>query len=382
MPEGVRQHAERAQRRVHGSTGFRLDERGRVRWQGRVSVPLCPWIKTFRKSARKSRFSFVGGSENGLILKFSDSRPTRTYGSAEELRQAFEASAQIEDEGVRSVFLQIGDEEIQKKRFPGARSPENHGVGHIAVMKIQEVRRVMVGFENGEIFLPEMRVARLAAVQGKEKREIGIVGVEQIQGTQIEGVVARNRGEKRIQKVVFFFIELRIMDAEHLVKIRARAVHFGQVQVIDDDGQGKLAKVIPVQLDFLDPFAEFADLRFLGIVEEHVLCWRIVQIDLAGERPLGVVKVAALGLNDPAHLAGIFLFPLGHDVIVRFHFEQPFKDEWKALRGRFFERQDFDVVVVDAEMAAVAFERGFREVVVEKGVVLELGELRVCQDGS
>ena len=92
----------------------------------------------------------------------------------------------------------------------------------------------------------------------------------------------------------------------------------------------------------------------VGIVEEHVLRRSVVEADLTGERALGVVEMAALGLNDPAHLAGIFLFPLGHHVIVRFHFEQPFKDEWKALRGRFFERQDLDVVIVDAEVAAVA----------------------------
>ena len=45
---------------------------------------------------------------------------------------------------------------FSRNDFPGARSPENHGVGHIAVMEIQEVRRVVVGLEDGEIFLPEM----------------------------------------------------------------------------------------------------------------------------------------------------------------------------------------------------------------------------------
>ena len=46
---------------------------------------------------------------------------------------------------------------FNRKRFPGARSPENHGVGHIAVMEIQEVRGVVVGLKDREIFLPEMR---------------------------------------------------------------------------------------------------------------------------------------------------------------------------------------------------------------------------------
>ena len=89
------------------------------------------------------------------------------------------------------------------------------------------------------------------------------------------------------------------------------------------------------------------------------------------------MKVAALGLDDPAHLAGIFFFPLRDDVIVRLHFEQSFEDERKALGRRLFERQDLDVVVVDAQMPAMAFEVRFGKVVVEKGVVLEFGEIEL-----
>ena len=85
--------------------------------------------------------------------------------------------------------------------------------------------------------------------------------------------------------------------------------------------------------------------------------------------------MAALGLDDPAHLAGIFLFPFRDDVIVRFHFEQAFEDERKALGGRLLERQNLDVVVVHAQMPAMAFEGRFGEVVVEEGVVFELGEI-------
>src|SRR5579863_3876705 len=56
--------------------------------------------------------------------------------AAEQLREALKAPAQIEDEGVRSIFLKIGDEEIQKETFSRARPAENHGVGHVAVVEI------------------------------------------------------------------------------------------------------------------------------------------------------------------------------------------------------------------------------------------------------
>ena len=164
------------------------------------------------------------------------------------------------------------------------------------------------------------------------------------------------------------------MDAEDFVEIGARPVHLGHVEVVNHDGQGKLTEVIPVQFDLLDSFAEFPDLGFLGIVEEHVLGGRVVETDLTRERALGVVKMAALRLDHAAHLAGIFLFPFRHDVIIRFHFEQPFEDERETLGGRFFERQNLDVVIVYREMSAMALDGRFGKVVIEEGVVLEFGE--------
>ena len=209
-------------------------------------------------------------------------------------------------------------------------------------------------------------------MKGEEKREIRVVGVEQVQGTQVEDVVARNRREEGVQKVVFFLIELGVVDAEDFIEVGASAVHLGQFEIVNHYGERKLAKVVSAQLNLGNAFAELPDLGFLGIVEEHVLRGGVVQTDLASERTLGVVKVAALGLDKPAHLAGILFFPLRDDVVVGFHFEKPLKDEGKALGGRFLERQDLDVVVVHTEMPAVAFQKRFGKVVVEESVVLEL----------
>src|SRR5208283_1404327 len=282
-------------------------------------------------------------------------------------------------EGMRSVLLQVGDQEVEKKTFPGTGSPENHGVRYVAVMEIQKVWCVVVGLKDRKILLSEMEVARLATVKGEEKREIRIIRVEQVQGTQVEDVVGGNCREKGIQEVVFFFVKLGIVDAENLIEVGACPVHLGQVQVVNHDDERKLAKVVSVQLDFLDAFAEFPDLGLLGIVEQHVLCGSIVEADLASERALGVVKMAALGLNDPAHLAGIFFFPFRDDVKVCFHFKQAFEDERKALGGRLFERQNLDVVIVHPQMPAMAFEMRFGKVVIEEGVVFEFGEFELVR---
>src|SRR5271157_6041534 len=142
-----------------------------------------------------------------------------------------------------------------------------------------------------------MDVARLATVKGEEKGEIRIIRVEQVQGTQVEDVVGGNCREEGVQEVVFFFVKLGIVDAENLIEVGACPVYLGQVQVVNHDGEGELAKVVSVQFDLLDAFAEFPDLGFLVIVEQHVLCGSIAHADLARERALGVVKMAALGLN-------------------------------------------------------------------------------------
>src|ERR1019366_4100684 len=117
------------------------------------------------------------------------------------------------------------------------------------------VGSVVVGLQDREILLAEMEVARLATVKGEEKREIRVVGVEHVERTQVEDVVAGNHCQKGVQKIVFFFIELGIVDAENFIEVCACLVHLGPVQVVNHDGEGKLAKVIPVQLDLLDAFA-------------------------------------------------------------------------------------------------------------------------------
>ena len=90
-------------------------------------------------------------------------------------------------------------------------------------------------------------------------------------------------------------------------------------------------------------------------------------------------KWRRLAWIDPPRLAGIFLFPFGDDVIVGFNFEQALEDEREALGGRFLERQNLDVVIVQPQMPAVAFEMRLAEVVVEESVVFELGEFELVR---
>ncbi len=125
---------------------------------------------------------FLGGRERKRIdfeiLRF---QAHANIGAAEQLRQAFKTSAQVENEGVRCVLLETGDQEIEQKRLPRAGSPEDHGVRDIAVMEIQKIRRVVIGLKDRQILRAQVPVADFARIERKQKREVRVVGVRQIQ---------------------------------------------------------------------------------------------------------------------------------------------------------------------------------------------------------
>jgi hypothetical protein len=77
--------------------------------------------------------------------------------------------------------LEVGDEKIEQKRLSSTRPAQDHRVCHVAIVEIQEIRRVVIGLKNGEIFLPEMMVPGLARVEREEKRKVRVVRVQQIQ---------------------------------------------------------------------------------------------------------------------------------------------------------------------------------------------------------
>src|ERR1700690_19690 len=83
--------------------------------------------------------------------------------------KAAKTSSQIEDECVGLVFLQVGDQKIQQEGFSRSSAAENDGVRHIPVVKIQEIGRLMAGFEDREIFLLKMLVLRVACVQREQE---------------------------------------------------------------------------------------------------------------------------------------------------------------------------------------------------------------------
>src|SRR5260370_22352340 len=111
-----------------------------------------------------------------------------------------------------------------------------------------------------------MQVLRLGTVESEEKGIIRVIGIEKIQRTEVKSVIAGYRREKCVQEIVFLFVKLGVVNTEDLVELGASAVHFRGVQVINDDGEGKLAEIVSLELDLLDALPEFPNLGLFRIV--------------------------------------------------------------------------------------------------------------------
>src|SRR5579863_7093468 len=99
----------------------------------------------------------------------------------------FKAAAKVEDKSIRIIFLKIGDQEVQKKRFSSARASKDHCVRSVFAMQVQVVRGPVIGFEDRQIFLLQVAVDLVPGMQGKEQRKVGVVGIQNKHGAEIKG---------------------------------------------------------------------------------------------------------------------------------------------------------------------------------------------------
>ena len=100
VPQGVRQHAQRAQRRVHRIQVFDLVEE--IAFGGRVEFarPL-PLNQDFQEESEEIEIFLRRRQRERVDLETLGFQAHANIGAAEKLREAFKAPAQIEDEGVR-----------------------------------------------------------------------------------------------------------------------------------------------------------------------------------------------------------------------------------------------------------------------------------------
>src|ERR1700722_7487819 len=99
----------------------------------------------------------------------------------------------------------------------------------VLAMQIQVVRRPMGAYEDGQILLIEMRIDLMARMEGEQKRIVGVVGVENEHGAQVESVISGDSRQIGVEQVVPLVVKLRVLNAEGLVKVRAGAFDLREV---------------------------------------------------------------------------------------------------------------------------------------------------------
>src|SRR5271166_4850845 len=129
-------------------------------------------------------------------------------------RKRVEAAADIEDEGQRLVLLCVLQQKNAQIRLATTAHPENKGVGNIAGVQVEEVGRAVVGFEHSQVLRAEMHVRLLAGKDRKQKRQIGVIRVQQIQLAKVKRIVAGHGGEVCVELVVGFRKQISIRVGE------------------------------------------------------------------------------------------------------------------------------------------------------------------------
>src|SRR5271170_4174260 len=108
---------------------------------------------------------------------------------------------------------------------------------------------------------------------------------------EIEGSIAWNDGKERIQKVVALLDEDSVVRAEYLEALRDGAAELRAVEIIKDNDQGKLAKVVPVDFDLAETPAEIGDQARGSVVDQHLLRVERSVAHVVGERRFGIMEV-------------------------------------------------------------------------------------------
>jgi len=102
--------------------------------------------------------------------------------------------------------------------------PENQRVGNVAGMQVEEVGRAVVGFEHSQVLRAEMRVRLLARKDRKEKRQVGVVRIEEIQLAQVERVVAGHGGEIGVKLVISLRKKIAVRVGENSSKLGYKVI--------------------------------------------------------------------------------------------------------------------------------------------------------------
>src|ERR1700722_12811187 len=142
-------------------------------------------------------------------------------------RKGLEAAADIKDESERLVLLCVLQQKNAQIGLATTAHPENKGVGNVAGVQVEIVGSTVVGFEHSQALGAEMCVRLLAGKDGKQKRQVGVICVQQIQLAEVEGIVAGHGGEIGVQLVIGFGKKIPVRVGEEASELGPELLQLG-----------------------------------------------------------------------------------------------------------------------------------------------------------
>src|ERR1700722_18259531 len=99
-------------------------------------------------------------------------------------------------------------------------------MSNVAGVQIEEIGRAVVGFDDCQALRAEMSVRLFTGKDRKQKRQVGVIRVQQIQLAEVERIVARYSGEISVQLVVGFRKQIAVRIGKDTSKFRHELIEF------------------------------------------------------------------------------------------------------------------------------------------------------------
>ncbi len=181
---------------------------------------------------------------------------------AEDAGKRFVAATDIEDVGLGCIFLGVLQEKDGEKCFARSGLPEDQRVRNLPAMEVQVVRRRVVGFENRKILAAQISIGFLAGQDREQETQIGVVGIEQQQRAQVEGVVAGNRSEIGVELVVGLDEETSIRFGKNAGKFSGQMIECLAIFSVQHQGQREFSELLALP-QYTQAVAQVLDVRLL-----------------------------------------------------------------------------------------------------------------------
>src|SRR5208337_3391452 len=97
---------------------------------------------------------------------------------------------------------------------------------NVAGVQVEEIGSAVVGFDDCQALRAEMRVRLFTGKDRKQKRQIGVVCVQQIQLAEVERIIAWHGGEVSVQLIVGFRKQIAVRVGEDASKLGHKLIEF------------------------------------------------------------------------------------------------------------------------------------------------------------